>query len=72
MNNLFYALRESFSFLSVQTSKQQKDLGKGLPWGAVVKIPCFQCRGTSSIPGLGTKMLHSMAKKNPKKQQKKP
>ena len=45
--------------LKKQTSKQQKDLGKGLPWGAVVKTPWFQCRGTSSIPGQGSRIPHA-------------
>ena len=35
--------------LKKQTSKQ-KDLGKGLSWGAVVKTPCFQCRGHKFNP----------------------
>ena len=32
----------------------------GLPDSPVVKILCFQCRGTSSIPGQGTKIPHAL------------
>ena len=42
-------------------------LPQDFPGEPVVKIPCFQCRGTSSIPGLGTKMPHGMAKNTPQK-----
>ena len=44
-----------------------KDRRRDFPGGPVVKTPCFQCRGTGSIPGLGTKIPHAMLRGQKKK-----
>lgn len=51
--------------LKKQTSKQQKDLGKGLPWGAVVKTLPSSSGGTGSIPSREAKITRAL---RPKKQ----
>ena len=33
---------------------------RDFPGGPVAKTPSFQCRGTGSVPGHGTKILHAI------------
>ena len=46
---------------------QSRDRRRDFPGSPVVKTLCFQCRGTGSIPGLGTKIPHAMLSGQKKK-----